>query len=262
MNWPKLLLGCMITSAITGSALADSTSVTVSGAGSGDLTYFTQPNGTDFLIKLEINGASNYHAGQITLTQTHQYVGNTFVEIAPQALTDQFYTWPAAVRTVNLYELYMAYATTDTKRFGRFKLDITGYTESPLTQIDQQSYTYDVTAPLNFGGGSITPTDLDDQPVNQGSFWNTVLGPSEASLDRLNDCLNAFSTWGPLNIYSEFVDLLGTATTPDYEHVYLGFGTYDFRWLEDPLKACRLIMAISLWSSAIFWFWKTFLQKV
>lgn len=256
----RIGLSCL---ALLGLAFGDSTSVTVTGAGSGDLQYFTQQNGTNFLLRLQIFGATNGYNGQITLQQTHQYVGNQFIEITPQALTDQFYSWPGANRDVNLYSYYIAYATTDAKRFGRFQLLITGFSESPFAQVDQRTFEFDVTAPLEFGGGTgITPTDLNDQPVNQGGFWSNVLGPDEDSLNRLSNTLQAISTWGPLNIYAELRDLLGTATTPDYENVYLGFGTYDLSFMSDALRAARLVFSISLWVAVVLWFWNKFLAKV
>jgi len=243
------------------SAFAAEVEVNLPGHAQGTLT--TIPVGTEqFPTALVYSGADVGKITTIEVYQTHTYAGNTYVDIPDAAIFSAYHGGPSALRQFNIMSEWASYATTDFKKFGTYTLKILGSTEQSSAVINQFEFTWNVNAPVTGGGGQgISPGDLNGQPVNQGSFWQGVFGPTTVGQTRLESCLYAFSTWGPLNIYNDLVQLF-SYVQPDYESVYLGIATVDLRPFQDLFVWGRAIMSGIMWFFGVTFVWKRFLEKV
>jgi len=255
-----LLIGIAFAFNLT-SAFAAEVEVNLPGHAQGTLT--TIPVGTEqFPTALVYSGADVGKITSIEVYQTHTYAGNTYVDIPDAAIFSAYHGGPSALRQFNIMSEWAAYATTDFKKFGTYTLKILGSTEQSSTVINQFEFTWNVNAPVTGGGGQgISPGDLNDQPVNQGSFWQGVFGPTTVGQTRLESCLYAFSTWGPLNIYNDLVNLF-SYVQPNYQFVYLGIATVDLRPFQDLFIWSRAIMSGIMWFFGVTFVWKRFLEKV
>lgn len=119
-------------------------------------------------------------------------------------------------------------------------------------------------------GGGITADDLNNQNINQTSWWEDLLiglfQPSEAALENLSEAVMELLEWGPFGLLSTLFALSNEATMgPNAYQIQLptpyGTMTMDMSAFSGFIIFARYLFAGLLWWGVLTRLWKIIFDK-
>lgn len=176
-----------------------------------------------------------------------------------------------------------AWASSDDYKYGKFQLVIRiSYNGSTWATIHEQNF---IISPVGlrdsntdggsnpYGGGGLTPGDLNGQNINQGGFWEGILSglfvPQEETLNTLRDTLMQWGTWGPFGIitalntrFQEYQTDGGLEYSFTINLPFAGATTFDLTPYETFIKIARVLMSMAVWFLVVWGLWHKVYKKV